>query len=154
MARSSVVRARPSEGHKVRWKAVDEIDIAVGKAVRFFRIRAGMSQATRASELGVTFQQIQKYEKGVNRNGSGRFLKIARLFNRPITARYPMSGNDGAVDFNEIITLTDRPQPMCMLKIDARTARQVQPHLRADQHLTGLRGSAVTVTWLNIMGKR
>jgi transcriptional regulator with XRE-family HTH domain len=115
MARPSFIRARPSEGHKASGKAVDEIDIAVGKAVRFFRIKAGMSQATLGSELGVTFQQIEKYEKGANRIGSGRLLQIAKLFNKPITAFYPMSENDGAVDINEIITLTDRPQTMRML---------------------------------------
>ena len=60
--------ARPSERHKVRRKAADDIDLAVGKAVRFFRIQAGMSQATLGSKLGVTFQQIQKYESGANRS--------------------------------------------------------------------------------------
>jgi transcriptional regulator with XRE-family HTH domain len=91
------------------------MDIAVGKAVRFFRVKAGMTQATLGSELGVTFQQIQKYEKGANRIGPGRLLKIAKLFNRPITAFYPISGNDGAFDINTIITLTDRTQTMRML---------------------------------------
>ena len=114
MARSSFMRARPSEGHKGRGRA-DEIDIAVGKAVRFFRIQAGMSLATLGSKLGVTFQQIQKYESGANRIGSGRLLKIARLFNRPIADFYPTSGNDGAADINEIIKLTDRAQTMRML---------------------------------------
>jgi transcriptional regulator with XRE-family HTH domain len=116
MARSGITpRARPSGGQKIRRKAADEIDIAVGRAVRFFRMKAGMTQATLGGELGVTFQQIQKYEKGVNRIGSGRLLKIAKLFNRPITAFYPISGNDGAFDINEIITLTDRSQTMRML---------------------------------------
>jgi hypothetical protein len=78
-------RAGPSGGHKVRRKAADETDITVGKAVRFFLMQAGRSQAMLGRELGVTFQQIQKYEKGVNRIGSGRLLKIAKLFNRPIT---------------------------------------------------------------------
>jgi len=67
----------PSGGHKVRRKPVDEIDIAVGKAVRFFRMQAGMTQATLGDEHCVTFQQIQKYEKGVNRIGPKRLLKIA-----------------------------------------------------------------------------
>jgi transcriptional regulator with XRE-family HTH domain len=115
MARSSFTRARPTESHKVRGKAVDEIDIAVGKAVRFFCIKAGMPQATLGSKLGVTFQQIQKYESGANRIGSCRLLKIARLFNKPISAFYPISGNDDAVYINEIIKLTDRAQTMRML---------------------------------------
>ena len=52
---------------RFRRNAVDEI-IAVGKAARFFRIQAGMSQATLDDELGVTFQQIQKYENDPNRH--------------------------------------------------------------------------------------
>jgi transcriptional regulator with XRE-family HTH domain len=71
MARSSFIRARPSEDHEIRGRA-NEIDIAVGKAVRFFRIQAGMSLATLGSKLRVAFQQIQKYESGANRIGSGR----------------------------------------------------------------------------------
>jgi DNA-binding XRE family transcriptional regulator len=102
MARSSFMRARPSEGHQVRGRA-DEIDIAIGKAVRFFRIQAGMSLATLGSKLGVTFQQFQKYESGANRIGSGRLLKIAKLFNEPIAAFYPMSGNGKRTDRLEIV---------------------------------------------------
>jgi hypothetical protein len=52
---------------RFRRNAVDEI-IAVGKAARFFRIQAGMSQAPLGGELGVTFQQIQNYENGLNRH--------------------------------------------------------------------------------------
>src|SRR5215470_14813660 len=97
-------------------KAVEEIDIAVGKAVRFFRRQAGMSQATPGGKLGVAFQQIQKHESGANRIGSGRLLKIAKLFNKPVAAFYPISDNDDAVDINEIIKLTDRAQTMRMLR--------------------------------------
>src|SRR5262249_40485720 len=118
----------PARGvYEVRGKAADEIDIAVGKAVRFFRIEAGMAQATLGDELGVTFQQDQKYEKGVNRIGSGRVLKIAKLFNKPITAFFPISSNSGAFDFNEIVALTDRAQTMRML----RAFQQIQnPRVR------------------------
>ena len=112
---ASFMSARPSERQKVRGNAVDDIDIAVGKAVRFFRIQAGMSQATLGSKLGVTFQQIQKYESGTTRIGSGLLLKIAKLFNKPIAAFFPINDDDGAGSINEIITLTDRAQTMRML---------------------------------------
>src|SRR5689334_11381946 len=105
MTRLSILGVGPSSATKVRGKAVDEIDIAVGKAVRFFRLQAGITQAALGRELGLTFQHIQKYEKGVNRIGPGRLLKIAKLFNRPITAFYPIGGGDGALDINKIITL-------------------------------------------------
>jgi len=89
---------------------VDETDIADSKAVRFFRIQAGMSQATLGGELRVTFQQIQKYEKG--RHWLRSPAEIAKLFNRRATASYPKSTTAGTVNINDIIALTDRPQTM------------------------------------------
>jgi len=48
------------------------LDKVVGRNVRVHRLAKGMSQTDLANELGITFQQIQKYEKGTNRVGSGR----------------------------------------------------------------------------------
>ena len=47
-----------------------------------------MSQSDLASQLGVSFQQIQKYEKGMNRVGAGRLPQIARIFDIPISALF------------------------------------------------------------------
>jgi len=71
-----------------------------------------MSQATLGGELGVTFQQIQKYEKGLDRHWLRSPAEIARLFSRPVTAFYPKSTTGGTVNINEIIALTGRPQTM------------------------------------------
>ena len=54
-----------------------EIDAAVGARVRTRRKLLGMSQTTLAEKIGVTFQQVQKYEKGTNRIGSSRLAQIA-----------------------------------------------------------------------------
>jgi transcriptional regulator with XRE-family HTH domain len=51
-----------------------------------------MSQVTLAEKLGVTFQQIQKYEKGANRVSAGRLQKIAGMLDTPITFFYGESG--------------------------------------------------------------
>ena len=72
-------------------KKPELIDIMVAQRVRAFRKEKGLSQATLAKELGLTFQQIQKYEKGTNRIGAGRLFEIARVFNVPIQALYPES---------------------------------------------------------------
>ena len=60
-------------------KAPNAIDIAVGRRIRQRRAMLGFSQTKLATELGVTFQQVQKYEKGVNRVGSSRLQSIARV---------------------------------------------------------------------------
>ena len=55
-------------------KIPDPRDVEVGKRVRFFRMKAGLSQETVGDALGLTFQQIQKYEKGSNRIAPSRLL--------------------------------------------------------------------------------
>lgn len=63
-------------------------DIQVGEAIRAHRLIIGMSQADLANQLGVSFQQVQKYEKGMNRVGAGRLPQIARIFGIPISALF------------------------------------------------------------------
>jgi transcriptional regulator with XRE-family HTH domain len=52
--------------------------VAVGQRIREFRKAANLSQTELAVQLGVTFQQGQKYENGENRMGAGRIMNIAR----------------------------------------------------------------------------
>src|SRR5580704_10142441 len=59
-------------------------DIQIGKSIRAHRLITGMSQSDLARKLGVSFQQIQKYEKGMNRVGAGRLPQIAKIFDVPI----------------------------------------------------------------------
>jgi transcriptional regulator with XRE-family HTH domain len=63
-------------------------DGEVGESIRAHRLIAGMSQTDLANKLGVSFQQVQKYEKGVNRVGAGRLPQIAEIFNVPISALF------------------------------------------------------------------
>ena len=58
-------------------KRPDPVDIEVGQRIKIERLTRGLSQAALAEQLGVTFQQVQKYEKGVNRVGAGRLTRIA-----------------------------------------------------------------------------
>src|ERR1700752_4575391 len=53
------------------------VDILVGRNIRIHRLDQGLSQTELGKQIGVTFQQVQKYENGVNRVGSGRLFKIA-----------------------------------------------------------------------------
>lgn len=60
-------------------KAPSSIDKHIGVRVRLRRNAAGISQEKLADALGLTFQQVQKYEKGTNRIGAGRLLSIATI---------------------------------------------------------------------------
>jgi transcriptional regulator with XRE-family HTH domain len=60
-------------------KRPDPVDVEVGHRIRLERLARGLSQTALATQLGVTFQQVQKYEKGVNRVGAGRLTKIAEV---------------------------------------------------------------------------
>jgi transcriptional regulator with XRE-family HTH domain len=63
-----------------------QTDVAVGQRIRSFRQDANLSQTALADQIGVTFQQVQKYESGKNRVGAGRLTQIARALDVPITA--------------------------------------------------------------------
>jgi transcriptional regulator with XRE-family HTH domain len=60
------------------------IDAHVGARVRLRRTLLGMSQEKLGDALGLTFQQVQKYERGVNRIGASRLFDLARLLDVPI----------------------------------------------------------------------
>jgi transcriptional regulator with XRE-family HTH domain len=77
----------------------DSVDIHVGQTIRAHRLAAGLAQTDLAQKLGISFQQLQKYEKGMNRVGAGRLSRIARVLNIPVTkffeneAEMPASAN-------------------------------------------------------------
>lgn len=60
-------------------RRANPIDVHVGSRVRLRRMLLGMSQEKLGEQLGLTFQQIQKYEKGVNRIGASRLFEMARV---------------------------------------------------------------------------
>ena len=66
-------------------KAPNPIDKHVGSRVRMRRMMIGMSQEKLGEQLGITFQQIQKYEKGTNRIGASRLQQIATVLAVPVS---------------------------------------------------------------------
>lgn len=64
---------------------VSAVDGHVGRRVKMARLAAGVSQDKLAIALGVTFQQVQKYENGANRVGPGRLHAIAKMLNVPVS---------------------------------------------------------------------
>jgi transcriptional regulator with XRE-family HTH domain len=66
-------------------KSPNATDKHVGARVRMRRMMLGMSQTTLAEGLGVTFQQVQKYERGTNRIGASRLQQIAHVLQVPVS---------------------------------------------------------------------
>ncbi len=64
------------------------MDIHVGSRVRLRRMLLGMSQEKLGEHLGLTFQQVQKYEKGVNRIGASRLFDLAQVLGVPVQFFY------------------------------------------------------------------
>jgi transcriptional regulator with XRE-family HTH domain len=69
----------------------DSTDVDVGRLVRVHRMARGMSQTNLANHIGVTFQQVQKYESGANRISMGRLTRIARVLG--VTVTYLLAGS-------------------------------------------------------------
>ncbi len=73
------------------------VDIHVGKRLRLKRTILGMSQEELAKNLGITFQQVQKYEKGVNRIGSSRLFDIAQVLGVPVSFFFDEYGDSNPI---------------------------------------------------------
>lgn len=66
-------------------RSANSVDSHVGSRVRLRRLELGLSQEKLAEQLGITFQQVQKYERGTNRIGASRLHQIAIVLQTPIT---------------------------------------------------------------------
>jgi transcriptional regulator with XRE-family HTH domain len=74
-----------------------DIEAQIGERIRSRRIQVGMSQILLGEALGVTFQQVQKYEKGANRVSAGRLLKIAEVLECDIVNFYKGLRSDRSI---------------------------------------------------------
>ncbi|MCR9122217.1 MAG: helix-turn-helix domain-containing protein [Phyllobacteriaceae bacterium] len=81
--------------HKKK-KQPNPIDIHVGSRIRLRRTMLGMSQEKLGESLGITFQQVQKYEKGTNRVGASRLQNIASILNVPVSFFFEDAPDDNA----------------------------------------------------------
>ena len=72
----------------------DPRDTEIGRRIRALRLERGLSQTDLGTLLDVTFQQVQKYEKGVNRVAAGRLQRVAKALEVPITFFYAGEGEE------------------------------------------------------------
>jgi len=80
-----MARGRKPSGRTASLGHPNPIDVHVGGRVRLRRTLLGMSQEKLAEAIGLTFQQVQKYERGANRIGSSRLFDLARILDVPVS---------------------------------------------------------------------
>jgi len=97
----------------MRKRTRDPRDVEIAKRLRALRLRRGLTQTELGQVIGVTFQQVQKYERGANRISAGRLHRIAETFEVPVDFFYsdiaePNGGEAGrsavAVEFDFLQT--------------------------------------------------
>lgn len=87
------------------------IDVHVGKRLRLRRSILGMSQDAIGKAIGVSFQQIQKYERGINRMGSSRLYEFARILDIPISYFFEDFEGGGKVTGDGLIGMAEGDAP-------------------------------------------
>ena len=97
------------------------IDKLVGRNIRIHRMKKNMSQEKLGDSLGLTFQQVQKYEKGTNRVGAGRLHQIAGILGIPVTALF--EGSDVQPDSGgSMLDLLAEPYSLRLIQAMAKIA--------------------------------
>jgi transcriptional regulator with XRE-family HTH domain len=93
----------------------------VGARIRVFRIHRRISQTDLADQIGVTFQQVQKYEKGTNRIGASRLSRIAAVLGISVGELFESPGEKSG-DSALLFRLLAEPGALRVLKAYARTS--------------------------------
>jgi transcriptional regulator with XRE-family HTH domain len=101
------------------------LDAMVGARIRMFRINRGMSQARLAERIGVTFQQVQKYERDTNRVGAGRLSQIATVLGVSVGELFK-SPERRSSDSNSPVHWLAEPGALRVLGAYVRTSPRVQ----------------------------
>src|SRR5208282_2432309 len=81
---SASMLANNEELYETAGRKPNPVDVHVGTRVRYRRMIIGMSQEKLGEKMNLTFQQIQKYEKGTNRIGASRLFQLSKILEVPI----------------------------------------------------------------------
>ena len=108
------------------------IDIHVGSRVRFRRMLLGMSQEKLGELLGLTFQQVQKYEKGINRIGASRLFEIANVLGVNVQFFYD-DAPDLSLAGGAARICREREHGLCRRLSEEPRRHRAEPSLRPDR---------------------
>src|ERR1700756_3902172 len=99
---------RPGPGGQfMLQKRAQKIDKVIGRNIRIHRLGRKMSQTELGDQLGVSFQQVQKYENGTNRVGSGRLYQIAAILGIHVSTFFKGGEGSEKVRDPDLIDLLD-----------------------------------------------
>lgn len=101
------------------------VDVHVGKRLRLRRSILGLSQEAIGKAIGVTFQQIQKYERGINRMGASRLYDFGRALNVPIAYFYEGYGDYVPMNAGELGAAEPEPEKFEHDDINSRETIEV-----------------------------
>ncbi len=104
---------------------ITPVDIHIAKKLRQFRIAASMTQEQLGELIGVTFQQIQKYEKAQNRISASKLFELSQLLNKPLSEFF--TGLKSDRDYYNYDFKTDKKQK----KEDLLFNKEILPLVRA-----------------------
>ena len=109
------------------------VDVRVGQRVQERRIALGLSQQKLGTAMGITYQQIQKYEKGTNRIGCSRLFDFSAAMNVPVEYFFDGCGGKTAVAtaagiWPMPIAPNSRPKRWSVPELDARLGREAKSH--------------------------
>jgi transcriptional regulator with XRE-family HTH domain len=99
----------------------DPLDALVGARIRVFRVHRKISQTDLAEQIGVTFQQVQKYEKGTNRIGASRLSRIAGVLGISVGELFETPGEKSG-DSALLFQMLAQPGALRVLKAYTRTS--------------------------------
>ncbi len=111
------------------------VDVYAGERVRRRRVDLGLSQSELGQRIGLTFQQIQKYEKGINRMGAGRLQQMAHVLMVPVPYFFdgaPLGGRSPDKPKDEIVSVSDVSKFLAMPegRALAKALRRIEPDVR------------------------
>ena len=101
-------------------KRAQKIDKIIGRNVRIHRLAKKMSQTELGDQLGVSFQQVQKYENGANRVGSGRLYQIAAILGLHVSTLFKGGENRAKGTESGLLDLLTEPQSVRLIRAFAR----------------------------------
>jgi len=94
-------------------------DEVVGRRIRARRLQLGLSQQALGDALGISYQQVQKYEKGVSRIGAGRLQQVAKILAVPVSLFFDEKIG-GSEEGKEVLAFLDTPHSLRLVQAFAR----------------------------------
>jgi transcriptional regulator with XRE-family HTH domain len=107
---SATMLADSDELYETTGRKPNPVDVHVGSRVRYRRMIIGMSQEKLGEKMNLTFQQIQKYEKGTNRIGASRLFQLSKILDVPVGYFFDFLNSREGLDLNRAFAKIQDPK--------------------------------------------